>query len=60
MKLKEWMKKNKKSFREVGKALGLHHTSIYKYYHGIRTPKLKNVQKIEVYTKGKVKAKDFF
>lgn len=59
MKLEAWMKKNKLNAYSAGEALGVSHTTVYRWLRGTHTPPVSTMVLIEERTNGKVKPKDW-
>lgn len=60
MKLKDWLKEEKKTVADMARDLGLAHTIVLRWYKNVRIPSAENMLKITIYTQGKVTANDFY
>lgn len=59
MKLKEYLSQQNQSAASFAAQHGFSRSTFYKWFYGLRQPRLENMEKIEAATNGLVTAQDF-
>lgn len=60
MYLEDWIKKKGMSYKEFNELMNIERTTLYNWIKGIKTPSSSNMEKIKLFTKGKVTYDEIF